>query len=668
MLGIGLGERLPESDKEVVGYLNKVVEESSWRLWSRAVRWYIASLYIAGERKFQVRTPWGTIAMEETTQETGQHPSALGLLLSIYNRVVGLLDSMDVAPLVKRDDNSLPAVRDRAFTQVVLDSITDWHSLEDIRRKFCAFLTLYGGAGLHGDVNDYPNVGLTSFIEVVHPREIFPFPNVGANTGNARGIIRVRWVPKHVVTKLTKKRLDGAETSTGTPVELPSDLWTTPGERSEEHVRVKELWTYGSRGNVEEYVVSSGSVLLSRETYENVVAYPPLVYERFYESGDFWGAGLFDLLFTSVRELEKLVRDAIANVRELDRYATLVLPAGVVDERKFFQDNRQHLRVLMVDPEPKGVFGAQPQILRPVVVAPPTSGDAPQRASMFLTALIKDMSPVRDIVDDKGRVDSFAGLQFLREESTRPITVPAAAVGRAFGGVYRYCASRALAELVESPRPLPVGRISLDLVGAVIDVERNLMLMGPSTRMPDITRLRFTIRREDVATMGARKVEAMQLLQAGVKDRIDFLLYVVREGLEFAMVLDQERAAYESVVSNILAIVRDGETPGRAFLNPHMEYPEFQLRVLDAFLQSPVVRNFSAAVVNALLDYRELLLQWHGRMVPQMIPDPYTMGLMQQLGVIRGREGPGSPIPAPQGGTPPPEPPRNKRTARKPRL
>lgn len=646
---------LPKNDGELARVMRQHGDRESFRMWSRLVRWNIGALYLAGERRFEVATPWGAVyRMEEMELDENDVPMHIQTMTSIHNRLLGMLNSMDLRPMVFRDDSTLEAFRDKATTQVVLDAAISGQYLEDIKKTLLHYFAFHGSAGLHSQVEDYPSIGLTGELEVVHPREIYPYPSVGTDLGKVRGIMRDRWVPwvamqecfdikggpdQKELEVLRRQPGEGDYFNWGVANPMPmAPRWTSTrdyeprvngrslAKNDEIWVRLRELWRYGPRGTVEEYAAASGTKVFARETYKNVVSYCPLAFDRFYESGDFHGAGIYDLVFSAVREFEKLVRDMVANVKEADRYSTLVLPAGAIDERKFFTHNRQNLRVLTVDPEPKGVYGtSSQQVLRPTMVTPPNAGDLPGRTASFLMGIIKDLAPLRDIVEDKGRVDSFAGLQFLQDEAQKPIANPVSSLIRLWGSTYRYMASKAFNLLAENPKPIKVGRMSLDLVGAVIDPETATMsFMGGHNQVPDITRLRFGVKQTSLKMSAARKTEAIELFKLGVADRTGFLLKCIEEGLDFAIYLEGEKNSYDSIVNQIITLYGDGVTPGEIVSAPYLENPELQLRVLKAFMQSPRMRVASPAVINAFSELDQTLVNWTGKVLPQAVPDPYT--------------------------------------------
>ena len=119
-----------------------------------------------------------------------------------------------------------------------------------------------------------------------------------------------------------------------------------PTKTQYELVRIRELWLLGHRDTVTRYVVTSGDYVLTDEDFNDVEVYCPIGFARFMETGSFYGAGLFDLLFSISREMEKLLKALFNNIRDIDQYGILVLPQGQFNERAALRDVGRGLRVL----------------------------------------------------------------------------------------------------------------------------------------------------------------------------------------------------------------------------------------------------------------------------------------------------------------------------------
>lgn len=80
----------------------------------------------------------------------------------------------------------------------------------------------------------------------------------------------------------------------------------------------------------------------------------------------------------------------------------------------------------------------------------------------------------------------------------------------------------------------------------------------------------------------------------------------------------------------ILTIFNDGKSPGEVVLTQYNTRPDVELALLSDFLPSPVVQFASPDVQNALGDYRDALIQFSGRTLPEAVPSPVDMATLNQ--------------------------------------
>ena len=111
---------------------------------------------------------------------------------------------------------------------------------------------------------------------------------------------------------------------------------------------------------------------------------------------------------------------------------------------------------------------------------------------------------------------------------------------------------------------------------------------------------------------------------------------------------DEHQSAYESVVRNCLLLYGDGKSPGQLVLTPQTVKPEFQIRVLNAFMASPVMALAEAPVQNAFIEYHKTLVGFMGLVLPNALPNPDDMAMLskldQQMAQMGGMQG-GAPAP-----------------------
>jgi len=259
--------------------------------------------------------------------------------------------------------------------------------------------------------------------------------------------------------------------------------------------------------------------------------------------------------------------------------------------------------------------------------------------------VMQQISPVQDLLQEKGRVDSAPGLQFLDEQITRAMTNPSVGIQRAFGNMYRSITAQAVANIVQFPRTVPVNYVTLDLAGAILDVENSTVSFDQNP-IPQVGYLTFSVKQINPRSEVARKEEAMALLKSGLTDPIGLKIFALKEGIDFAMWMEEEKGAYESIVQNILLLYGNGQDPGQVVLTQHMTRPDVQMRVLSAFMTSPILAVASTEVKEEFRKFRDAMLQFMGQTLPQQIPTPdeaAAMGMQPQMGAQPPMMGGGMP-------------------------
>ena len=625
----------------------------SWRYTMWSLSWY----YLNGARRFDVFDPETGLMQPHHLDEDGNMEFQSQELLAAIDRVSGVLASMDARPKILRTGGSLQQVRDRSIAQVIADATISRDRADEALTDFAHILTCCGSCGIASHVVDHPTVGLTADLEVVHPRELYPFPSLAMDRTKQRGLIRERVVPMKYLEekfgrriKTNKEKLYYFSTEAGATPQDDTDyvdrLGNTTGglrysggggytgsggdptETQVELVRIRELWLMGHRDTVSRYVVVSGDYVIMDEDFSDVEVYCPIGFARFMETGSFYGAGLFDLLFSISREMEKLLKALFNNIRDIDQYGILVLPQGQFNERAALRDVGRGLRVLPYEPD------AIDPGFRPFNIAPVNSGDLPGKTAQYAKQLMDNINPFRDLVASKGRVDSAAGLGFLDEKNRQLMVTPMKSVEKAFSQAHRSTLAQAARMLTTSRRAIPINNLTLDLAGAIIDPEQSTVSFDVNP-LPVITNLGITIRETSPRSEVARKQEALQLFAApGLGDPMRFILLSLQEGLDFAIYMEEERAAYESVVKNCLILFGNGETPGEVVLTPHTALPNLQLRVLNSFMAGPAMAMSSPEVQDEFMKFKQFLQQGLGNVLPEGVPLPEeaAMQRMQEQG------------------------------------
>jgi hypothetical protein len=238
-------------------------------------------------------------------------------------------------------------------------------------------------------------------------------------------------------------------------------------------------------------------------------------------------------------------------------------------------------------------------------------------------------------------VDSAVGLSFLDEQINRAMTAPSQGIQKAFGDMYRSLVANASRELTMSPRAIPVQRLTVDLAGAVIDPQ-TLEVSFEKNPLPNVSRLAFGIRQRNPRSEVARKQEALELQQRLQIDPDTFILFAMKEGLDFAMWTDEHQSAYETVVRNVILLYGDGQVPGQVILVPEQAKPELQIRVLNAFMGGPMMMVASVEVQNSFSRYKQTLIEFMGLSLPEAVPNPDDLAMLTQIDqeLARAKGGP----------------------------
>ena len=148
-----------------------------------------------------------------------------------------------------------------------------------------------------------------------------------------------------------------------------------------------------------------------------------------------------------------------------------------------------------------------------------------------------------------------------------------------------------------------------------------------------MAQINFGVKEINPKSALAQKEEALKLYQAQLTDPNGLKLYALKEGLDFAMWMEEEKGAYETVVRNILTLFNDGGNTQQVILTPHTARPDLQLRVLSSFMSSPTMGLAEPEVQDAFKTYREALISFMGQMLPSMVPNPdelENMGMQPQ--------------------------------------
>lgn len=680
---------LPKNDADCARMIRRHANRMADYLSYRHTQWLLAWYYLNGFRRFDTFNPETGLITPFYLDEEGRMEFQSQELLYNINQVAGAIQSMDLTPAVTTTSTSLADLRDRALSQIMLDGTISNVVHDRAKEEFAWMFSELGFAGITGHITSHPTIGITTDLEVIHPKEIIPFPAQGEDHTKVSGIIRERYLPIEKVEELFGKKVPVNRDDIEYFEVDPGEAWASgdelatlgggggtrgnkavtgspskvKGKETILVVLIRELWTFTQQNTVHEYVVATGDVVLRREDMSDYEVYCPIGWARFMNNGTFHGAGMFDLLFSQHRQLELLQKNLYNNIRDADRYGVLLLPQGDIDKDNFIRDMGHGLKLAFWEPHPisEGV--------NPTVIQPFSTGDLPGKVAQFAREGLQLINPIRDILEEKGRVDSAPGLQMLQEQVSKALTSPTSGVQKAWGEMYRSSTQRVAAAMVKEPQALPVGRLSLDLAGAIIDPKTGFVSFNDNP-IPSIRNLIFGVRDLSPKSATARKMEALELFDRGLDpDPINFKLMAIEEGLDFPLWMRREKGSYERAVKLILTAYGDGEVPGEVRWTPEFIDPEITLRLLESFIKGPAMDPASIEVRLLFRKLRMLLMAALGQALPEgmqnpddlaevgmggMIQDPLAMGgeMGGDPGMMGGMGGP------PMQGAPPEGPPQ----------
>jgi hypothetical protein len=635
---------LPKDGKVLAKLMLAHVEGERAKMAFRYLKWSLAWYILNGFRRFTHINPvTGSLVASFYTKDN-QVEFQSQEILRLIDQVVARLAAMDLRPLAMRKGLSITSVRSRALAQIIADHLIAQDQLDATNTLMAHYLTTLGSVGRIVHISEHPVMGLVGDIEVIHPGEIYPFPSIGQDLTKVRGMVWSHYVPLHRLVEVHGKKIRShlsemqvirRRPDTGVP-EAHSEQHTetsaietasepTMAELTDDEsawVLVHEVWIDGPRGTCREYAATSGCYTIVHQDFEGLEVYCPIGFDRFMENGSFHGAGLFDVLFSLHREYERLMKQLFNNIRDIDQYGITVIPRGQVPADPQLRDIGKGLKVLMVDADPVM------QQFNPIHIAPFNSGDVPGKTAAFARDILLQSTPIRDLIEEKGRVESAAGLRTLDEVLSQLMATPVKAMASIYGRSYREAVRSALGKL--PGRAIPVSNLSLDLLGAVVNVEDHTVSFDQNP-LPTMSQLSWTVREAVPRSETARVQQAIELTTNGFMDPQEFRLYALKENLDVAMWMEEDRAAYESVVLDSLMLFGNGTENQQVVVTPDIVKPELQLRVVGSVMASPLMRVADPDIIDDFQNYKADLREFAG-FVTSANPDDAAAvaGLLKQ--------------------------------------
>jgi len=601
---------LPDGKKKLLGALNHLREEAETYHKVRRVSWWVIYEYLNGNRDFDdLNYREGTLRLLTSNQT--EVDFRLEEVVTKTTERIGQLLRMDTRPKVGRRRLSLDNVRSRSMAQLVLDGLLSEEDVRLVKEEFIPMVVTYGLAGLVAWIE--PTLPLrtpsdrmkTPDIEVVPPWEILAVPANPRSISETSGIIRQRWVPWTWLEQLgfgkkllaneekiiVRERKYGQAPSSSTEFDLGESTTSqrvgmlktsrTQKPELEKYVKLNELWVRGRKGTLSAYHAWVDDVaLISRDfSKEDDPPFMPIGLGRYSPAGGFYSRGHAELLLPLNVAVEAIVGKLFQNAEDYDVHGTTFFPNSLGLNPAWFEGTDVP-RAMGYEPD---YTVPQQTVFR---LNPAEFGAGPVKAVEIGTALIDRVSP-RNVVEDKGRVDSATGLGFLQEVAQIPLTYGASSIAGAYATVYR-------AMLDQVRRVWPSHKIAIqtlmDDALAGITIDPQTLEVSASNKIPRPDEVEVGIISPFPVSSEQKRRDLYDMLKGGLLTRRWFRIMARKLGLDLPVANEAEWANYRKAQMNNVLLFNDGQTPppqGTILMNPDSDMVEIHVEVMGAFMARP---------------------------------------------------------------------------------
>jgi len=217
-----------------------------------------------------------------------------------------------------------------------------------------------------------------------------------------------------------------------------------------------------------------------------------------------------------------------------------------------------------------------------------------------------------------GRVDSSAGLGFLYEVSSIPLTPTAKNVADAVAGVYRSMLG-IIKDMWSDQKVVSVSNLDDSLAGIVLDAGTGTLSLSKNA-IPEPDEISLTVASEVPVSKEQQKAE---LKEAFADKRItldEFNFAVRKKGLDIPVGGEVEWQNYRRAMYENIILFGDGETPGKVIITER-DLHRIHLQVLDAFMARPEFYAASQQVREAFVQHRDEHYMGMGN-YPDQLPMP----------------------------------------------
>ncbi len=627
------------------------------------VNWWIVDAYLQGCREFDV------IDAESGTVDTSYELSDASVQvrwdepLSRLTAEVGRLSRLDTKPLSKKRSRSLESMRNSALSQALLDNIAG-SSNEDVRKIALLYgICIYGTYG-QASWPDYASKSPLAHIhENIPPWELLGLPAGTMCHDQESGLSRTRLFPLSQLEKMPGFRMPrnyglldvvdlpyGAEVShinpssvgsigsTGSYMQMFDERSTKSGvsERRKKQlssqprrdvvqfVRLREVFLNGPEGSVSRYIARAGDWIGSDVNYWSMgkMVPMPIGITRYDDVGRFYGRSFMSKVIPLAVELEALLGSIIKNMEEYDTLGIVLLPAEYGIDTDALKASTKEPRIASYQSDPSVPKGAIEHLV------PTTANDVPGRVLNFGVQLLDRIVSQGPLTGSQyPRADSGASFRVLDEIGAMQLLPIAIGIEASYVTRYRSMLHNVRARFARSSteayQGIEITRITNSIAGVTLDpVTGKLQIRAE--QLPDPYSVDLSIVSRDPAHGDRRRVEAIDMLNAGRLTPLDFIVMNYENGWDFPI---GNKAVWENYVKAVLwnlIMFNDGIVPGeppdRAFFDPICDIPEVHMMAVEDFISGPEFALASPAVHEAFRIRVTDLKGRLGMLVPDQLP------------------------------------------------
>jgi len=240
-----------------------------------------------------------------------------------------------------------------------------------------------------------------------------------------------------------------------------------------------------------------------------------------------------------------------------------------------------------------------------------------------------------------GRVDSSAGLGFLYEAASVPLTPIAKNIADGASGVYRSLL-RHLKDSWTDQKVVEVSSMDDSLAGIILDAEAGTMNLSQNA-IPMPEEVDITIKSEVPVSTAKDEAELKESLKEGRITIDEYNFEVRKRGLTLPVGDEASWQNYRRAMLNNIILFGDGKTPGQITVGP-FDVHRIHLNVLLAFVARP---EFFAASVGVRDAFYEAIRERQAQMgvFPDQLPFPEESAeMMMEPGMLPQGEMPQLPM------------------------